>query len=189
MYIASKECERLNETLLDPNDSQRFIQIYEKLILNGNRDAIWRFHVYENNLMEEDPNAMLDPHQVPDLASNAYREALSIAFFESRLFLRGTFETPINLLATKLIQSLHSIPVWICQGTGDEVCPEKFAQQLCAALDKEGVEHTDHFVASGHKASSNGMTEALILSVQEWYGKYGEMWEEATMVKEVVEVV
>ena len=46
-----------------------------------------------------------------DLASNAYREALSIAFFESRLFLRGTFETPINLLATKAIQSLRSVPV------------------------------------------------------------------------------
>ena len=59
------------------------------------------------------------------------------------------------------------------------MCPEKFAQQLCAALDKEDVRHTDHFVGSGHKASSGGMTEALMLSVEEWYKEYGESWLES----------
>ena len=32
-----------------------FIRLYEAMILRGDRDAIWRFHVFENNLMEEDP--------------------------------------------------------------------------------------------------------------------------------------
>lgn len=32
-----------------------FIRLYEAMILRGDRDAIWRWYVFENNLMEEDP--------------------------------------------------------------------------------------------------------------------------------------
>lgn len=36
-----------------------FIRLYEAMILRGDRDAIWRFYVFENNLMEEDPAVRL----------------------------------------------------------------------------------------------------------------------------------
>ena len=129
--------------------------------------------MYENNLMEEDENEMLDPFTVPPMDDPKYKEAMSISFFEARLFLQGTFEQPIDLLSN--VSALKNVPVWVCQGTGDEVCPEKFAQDLCTQLDDDGIVHIDHFVDSGHKASSNGMTDALVLSVQEWYEKYGDV--------------
>ena len=34
------------------------------MILRGNTDAIWRFHVFENNLVEEDATQLLDPLKV-----------------------------------------------------------------------------------------------------------------------------
>jgi hypothetical protein len=37
------------------NAAAGFIRLYEAMILRGDRDAIWRFHVFENNLMEENP--------------------------------------------------------------------------------------------------------------------------------------
>ena len=169
--LAQKEASRRNEPPLDPNDSLRFIQLYEAMILQGNREAIWRFWVFENNLMEEEVDNLLDPFVVPDKANPQYGESMSIAFFEARLFLKGTFEEPIDLLLN--IAAMKKVPTWVCQGTGDEVCPEIFAQQLCGRLAEEGVPHTTHFVDSGHKASSGGMTEALVLSVQEYYDQYG----------------
>ena len=47
-----------------PADSERFIRLYEDMIVRGDRDAIWRFHVFENNLMEEDPDELLDPLRI-----------------------------------------------------------------------------------------------------------------------------
>jgi len=173
--LAADDAKNRKEELLDVNDSKRLIDIYERMIVSGNREAIWRFYVWENNLMEEDLDKMLDPYTVPDATDDQYREACSISFFEARLFLHGTFEQPIDLLGN--CHRMKHVPTWVCQGTGDEVCPEKFAQQLCLKLDEVGVQHTDHFVDSGHKASSDGMTEALILSVQEYYEQYGQHYD------------
>ena len=49
----------------------------------------------ENNLVEEDPDELLDPLNIDEAV---FGEAQSVAFFECRLFLRGTFEEPVDLL-------------------------------------------------------------------------------------------
>ena len=168
---AAREAERSGEAELDPNDSERFIRLYERLILRGERDAIWRFHVFEHNLMEEDPSELLDPKRIDDAV---FPEAQSIAFFECRLFLRGTFEVPVDLLGN--VQSLAGsaedgeppVRTWICQGTGDEVCPEEFAQSLETALKGAAVPCIARYVDAGHVAGSDGMTKALRECVNEF---------------------
>lgn len=92
---AANEAKRLGEKPLDPNDSERFIRLYEKLIIAGDRNAIWRFHVFESNLCEEDPAELLDPLTINE---EEYLTAISVAFFECRLFLKGTFEEPLDLV-------------------------------------------------------------------------------------------
>ena len=62
--LGAQEAKKLGEADLDPNDSERFLRLYESMILNGNQNAIWRFHVFENNLMEEDSSKLLDPLKV-----------------------------------------------------------------------------------------------------------------------------
>ena len=44
--LALAEAKRLGEPPLDPDDSERFIRLYEGMIQRGDRDAIWRFHVF-----------------------------------------------------------------------------------------------------------------------------------------------
>ena len=132
------------------------IRYYESMIVRGDRDACWRFHVFENNLMEEDPAELLDPRRIDE---EQYPEAQSVAFFECRLFLRGTFEEPLDLVGAA--RQLGKLPTWVVQGTGDEVCPEIFAQGLVQALKAAGVPTTAHFIAAGHKAGSDGMSLAL----------------------------
>merc|ERR1712232_1230425 len=111
----------------------------------GNRAAIWRFHVFEENLMEEDPAALLDPLHITE---EKFPKAQSVAFFESRLFLRGTFEEPLNLLGK--LHLLKRVPTWVVQGTGDVVCPDTYARHLVAGLEADGVPHKAHFVDAGH---------------------------------------
>ena len=53
------------------------------------------------------------------------------------------------------------IRTWVVQGVGDEVCPDRFAHELVAQLEKEEIPTTSHFVDAGHKASSNGTILAL----------------------------
>ena len=62
--LGAQEAKKLGEADLDPNDSERFLRLYESMILNGNQNAIWRFHVFEFNLVEEDPSKLLDPLKV-----------------------------------------------------------------------------------------------------------------------------
>merc|ERR1712094_160587 len=88
-----------------------------------------------------------------------FPKAQSVSFFEARLFLKGTFEEPVDLLGG--VPLLRGIPIYLAHGKGDEICPEKFAQQLVATLEKAGIAHTAYFPEAGHKASSNGMTETL----------------------------
>lgn len=70
---------------MDPNDARRIVELYEAhstaqllvlisyffvqaLILAGNEEAIWRWHVMETNLMEEEPapcHTALSPPRLP----------------------------------------------------------------------------------------------------------------------------
>lgn len=52
--LASNEVKRRGEAPLDPDDAERFVRVYEELITSGDRHAIWRFYVFENNIIEED---------------------------------------------------------------------------------------------------------------------------------------
>ena len=90
----------------------------------------------------------------------------SVAFFECRLFLRGTFEEPLDLLGH--LHKLKEVPTWVVQGTGDEVCPEKFAQQLVEGLKQAGVKCKAYFIDAGHKSGSDGMSKALRRCVDEF---------------------
>jgi pimeloyl-ACP methyl ester carboxylesterase len=164
---ARLEAERRGEPPLDTEDSLRFVKLYYELALRGDRDAIWRFFVFENNLVEEDPAELLDPLVIDE---KLYPEATSVTLFESRLFVRGTFEEPANLLES--VGNIKNVPTWVVQGTGDEVCPDTFARQLVARLQEVGVNCKDYFVDAGHRASSTGIATALKASVDEFYSTY-----------------
>lgn len=167
--IAAEEAAKRGEPALDPNDAERLIRLYESMMLDGNREAMWRFHVFENNMVEEDVTKLLDPCVISE---KVLPEAASVSFFESRLFLRGTFEDPLHLLDD--VDRLKEGPVrtWVVQGTGDEVCPKKFARQLVAKLQAEGIPHTAHFVDAGHKASSSGVFIALKECVNDFLSNF-----------------
>ena len=98
-------------------------------------------------------------------------EATSVSFFETRLFLKGTFEEPLTLVED--VKKLKEGPVrtWVVQGAGDEVCPDKFARILVAKLEEEGIPHTAHFVDGGHKSSSNTVFLALQECVKDFLSK------------------
>ena len=51
--------------------------MYEDLITQGDRDAIWRFYAFENNLIEEDPAKLLDPRVIDEAD---FAEAASVSF-------------------------------------------------------------------------------------------------------------
>ena len=134
--LAAKEAERRQEPPLDPDDARRFVQLYEELITSGDREAIWRFYVFENNIIEEDPSKLLDPRVIDEAD---FAEAQSVSFFEARLFLKGTYETPVELLGARLKRlaadgERPAVRTWVAQGTGDEICPEIFAKQLVAGV-------------------------------------------------------
>ena len=144
--------------------------MYEALITQGDRDAAWMFYAFENNLIEEDPAKLLDPAVINE---DEYAEAQSVAFFEARLFLRGTYEQPVALTGERL-RRLHAGPAgaavrtWVAQGTGDEVCPEIYAKQLVTDLAAAKVPHTAYFFDAGHSAKSDGMSKMLRQCVDEW---------------------
>ena len=73
--------ERRGEPPLSPDDAVRFVRVYEDLIVSGDRDAIWRFYVFENNIIEEDPSALKDPRTIDEAE---FAEAQSVSFFEAR---------------------------------------------------------------------------------------------------------
>jgi len=148
------------------------VTVYEDLIRAGDRDAIWRFYVFENNIIEEDPSKLLDPLAVDEAE---FAEAMSVSFFEARLFLKGTYEAPVQLLGERLKQlsantvtGRPAVRTWVAQGTGDEICPEVFAQQLVAGLLHARVPHTAYFFDAGHSAKSDGMSKMLKQCVDEF---------------------
>lgn len=70
--------------------------------------------------METEPENLLDPNKIDPVF---FPEAQSVAFFETRLWLHGSWESPSNLLSR--IDQLVGFPIWICQGQFDEVCPRE----------------------------------------------------------------
>ena len=169
--LAADEARRRGEAPLDPDDARRFVQLYEDLIVSGDRMAIWRFYAFENNLIEEDATKLLDPRVVKE---DEFAEAQSVSFFEARLFLKGTYEAPVQLLGERLRRLAGSDPAspavrtWVVQGTGDEVCPECFALQLVGGLEAASVPHTAYFFDAGHSAKSDGMSAMLKRCVDEF---------------------
>lgn len=161
--LAAQEAERRGEEPLLPSQVERFIRLYEDMVHAGNRDAIWRFFVFESNLADEDPATRIDPLVIDE---EMFPEATTVSFFECRLFLRGTFEDIVDLLGP--VDRLKGIPTWVIQGTGDEVCPDVYARQLVARLEEAGVPHVAHFVDAGHRASSNLIANALKASLEEF---------------------
>ena len=102
-----------------------------------------------------------------------FAEAQSVSFFEARLFLRHTYEDPVQLLGERLralagTDECPAVRTWIAQGTGDEVCPETFARQLAAGLDAAGVPLKAYFFEAGHSAKSDEMGAMLKRCVDEW---------------------
>jgi len=179
---AKQEFERTkgsaSKTPLDPHDYKKILYLYENMILQGDRMAIWKWYVYEVNLVEEDPSDWLDPETIDE---SKFEEAQSVAFFEARLFLNGVYELSrdqLDLLedTKKLTETGGSapyhVPVWVVQGTGDAVCPDKFAHMLVDKLKNAGVLMAAHFVDAGHKASSDGIKKQLQVVVKEFYELY-----------------
>lgn len=123
---------------LDPNDYKRLLQVYESMITRGDRTAIWRWTSFENNLMEDRPEQQLDPNHIIE---EKFAEAQNVAFFETRLWLHGTFEEPSNLLAPERLVRLGNIPIFICQGVYDNVCPVQNAWSLVNGLKKAHHRH------------------------------------------------
>eukprot|EP00977_Amphora_coffeiformis_P015858 scaffold4757_cov177-Amphora_coffeaeformis.AAC.1 len=154
---------------IDPNDAQALTAAYAKLIEAGDRQAIWHWHVYENNLMETEPANLLDPNQIDE---TVFPEAQSVAFFETRLWLRGAYEHPAQLLSR--VDRLAVLPhISICQGRHDEVCPAKYTRLLTNALNDANAFFTVSYLNSGHEQSDPVMAaclkERLTVFGQEYY--------------------
>jgi proline iminopeptidase len=156
---------------LDKYDSKRLLGVYEGMIQQGDRNAIWHWHVFENNLMEYDPANLLDPNVIQD---EFFPEAQSVAFFETRLWMHGAFESPSNLLqrVDRLATSANMVPIWICQGRRDEVCPAKYAHRLVDALNQVQAQFSARFLDAGHEDLDPVMADCLktsMIEFQRWY--------------------
>ena len=108
------------------------------------------WHSFENNLMEDRPEFQQDPDHIIE---SKFAEAQSVAFFETRLWLHGSFEDPSNLLAR--VDQLADIPIWMCQGVYDNVCPVQNAWNLVKALKR--VHH------SHRRSNDPGLLQAYFL--------------------------
>lgn len=162
---------------LDKDDSERLIRLYEELILQGDKEAIWKFYAFECNLIVEDDDSpdYVDPEAWRKLDSDLRNEFLSascIAAMEARLFLRGCCEDNLDLLQM-VRESKNQLPkTTVVQGANDVVCPEKFARRLAEALDEVGCLEKACFVDAGHKCSSDGIKECLKERIEEFLEEF-----------------
>lgn len=154
--VAQADVAKAGEPRLDPNDDRRLLEVYERMITRGEKHAIWTWTTFENNLMEDDPENQLDPQVIVE---SRFQEAQSVAFFETRLWLHGTFEKPSNLLSR--VDQLQGIPMWICQGKHDNVCPVQNAQHLVSALQDIDIPLQAHFVDANHEDTDPVMAKCL----------------------------
>lgn len=162
-YAASKANE-----WIDPNDAQALTLAYFQMIRQGDQQAIWHWHVYENNLMETEPSNLLDP-QIIDWS--VFPEAQSVAFFETRLWLRGAYEHPLNLLDS--VHHLRQVNfIRICQGRHDLVCPARYTRLLTDALDDAHAYYGVRYLNSGHEQSDPIMALCLKESLQSFQTEY-----------------
>jgi proline iminopeptidase len=160
---AAKNVSR-SEPPLDPEDAERLTKIYAGMITAGDKKAIWHWHVFENNLMEVDPKFILDPLVIDE---EYLPEATSVAFFETRLWLHGSYEDPSNIL-DRIDPALTQMPIWICQGRLDEVCPPRYARQFMDAIDDIGAFFSARFLESGHEDTDPVMAECLKESLYDY---------------------
>ncbi|CAB9515065.1 Proline iminopeptidase [Seminavis robusta] len=152
---------------LDPNDAERILRLYAEMITSGDKMAAWHWFVFENNLMELDPKRILDPYHIHE---KYYRESLSVAFFETRLWLHGSYEFPTSdLLDETKIQQL-TMPMWICQGQRDEVCPPQYARKFLDAVVKEdrSPQVVARFLNATHEDTDPAIATCLKLSLEEF---------------------
>lgn len=161
-----------NLTMLGPNDYENLLRVYEKMIGDGDRDAIWHWHAFENNLMEDRPENQLDPNVIKE---DEMPEATSLGFFEVRLWLRGAFEHPSNLL--ERVDNLRNIPIWMCQGVYDNVCPVQNAWNLVRALKRVHHRHPSsddpgylqaYFLDANHEDTDPVMEDCLKKIINEF---------------------
>jgi proline iminopeptidase len=165
---AQETLERAHEPALEPNDAQGILKRYEQLIRQGDRNAIWHWWTFENNLMEWDPVNLRDPYKINE---DDYPQAQSVAFFETRLWLHGTYEAPNHVLDH--LDAVAELPFWICQGLHDEVCPYENAQRLVDALeDVAASQVTSRFVQAGHEDTDPVMAECLHQSLRDFAQYY-----------------
>jgi proline iminopeptidase len=171
LFKVAAENVRQDIIPLDKYDSKSLLGVYERMIQQGDRNAIWHWHVFENNLMEEDPANLLDPDVIQD---EFFPEAQSVAFFETRLWMHGAFESPSNLLqrVDSLTTSANLVPTWICQGRQDEVCPAKYAYRLVNALNQVRAPLTARFLDAGHEDTDPVMADCLQTSMLEFQRYY-----------------
>lgn len=155
---------------LDPNDARQLLDLYMQMISQGDKEAIWKFWAFENNLMAESNTDREDPEVIKE---ELYPEAQSVSFFEARLFLKGAYEAPTNLLQfLRERWAKKPVPTWVVQGLGDAVCPEKYARDLQKVLEEIGALQSAHYVDAGHKAGSPGISVKL----KELVVEYEKVW-------------
>ena len=164
--ITDEEWQELTQ-VLDPNDAERLLRVYAEMISNGDHAAFWHWFVFENNLMEIDPRNILDP----DIIDNQfYRESLSVAFFETHLWLHGSFDHPTSDLMNQDKIDRLTMPLWICQGQHDEVCPPKYARRFASAVEAAGKSPrvVARFLNATHEDTDPVMEECLQRSLKEF---------------------
>ena len=169
--VAENEAKGSGEEDLDRYDSERIVKLYNRMIKRGDKMAMWIWYVYENNLMEENPEKLLnfdiiDPKSFP--------EAAGVAFFESQLFLDGQFRNPYRILEqVGNLKDVLPVPVhtWVCQGKRDQVCPPKYAQMLVDALQEAGIPTYPHFIKASHQCTDPVMQMCLRETVDDFHEK------------------
>mmetsp|Transcript_23857 Transcript_23857/g.49264 ORF Transcript_23857/g.49264 Transcript_23857/m.49264 type:complete len:365 (+) Transcript_23857:671-1765(+) len=170
--LAEQEAKDSGEAELDRYDSERIVKLYNGMIKRGDKMAIWVWYVFENNLMEEDPNKLLNFDKID---SKSFPEAAGVAFFESQLFLDGLFKHPYRILerVRNLKEDLPApVHTWVCQGKRDQVCPPQYAQKLVDALQEANIPTYPHFIKAPHQCTDPVMQICLRETVEDFYEKY-----------------
>jgi proline iminopeptidase len=156
---AAGQLKKTHKPKLNPDDAEGIMRVYENLIQRGDRYAVWHWWTFENNLMEWDPAHLQNPYEIDDVD---YPQAQSVAFFETRLWIHGTYEAPTFILDH--LKDVARLPIWICQGLKDEVCPYENAERLVDALREAGANQlTERFIDTGHEQSEPVMAKCLHL--------------------------
>lgn len=110
--------------------------------------------------MEDDPAMRLDPQVINP---RNFSEAMSVAFFENRLYLHGTFDEPVDILGK--VPNLKQVPIWICQGLHDQVCPATYAMELVQALQQANIPFQVQFLDANHEEDDPNIRQCLLESM------------------------